>query len=80
MVDSTHIREHLHVHSSDGEHIGTVDKVEGDQIKLAKQDRAADGRHHRIPVAWVEAIDDHALHLSTSAEETRRHWDAGGAR
>jgi hypothetical protein len=79
MVDATQIREHLHVHSSDGEHIGTVDKVEGDQIKLTKEDRAGDGRHHRIPVAWVDAIDDHTLHLSKSAEEARRDWSSAGA-
>jgi hypothetical protein len=80
MVKASEIREHLHVHSNDGEHIGTVDRVEGDQIKLAKLDRAADGQHHqRIPVAWAERVDSHAVYLSKSAAEARAHWSKAGA-
>jgi hypothetical protein len=45
------IREHQPVVGSDDEHVGTVDKVEGEQIKLAKNDPAAGGKHHNIPVA-----------------------------
>ena len=32
MVDTTKIREHMEVVGSDGEHVGTVDKIEGDKI------------------------------------------------
>ena len=34
-----------------GEHIGTVDRVEGDQIELTKND-SPDGFHHFIPTAF----------------------------
>ncbi len=32
------IREHMEVIGADGGHVGTVDKVEGDRIKLTKKD------------------------------------------
>ena len=40
MVDASQIREHLEVVGSDGEHVGRVDHVAGDQIELAKLDLA----------------------------------------
>jgi hypothetical protein len=42
------IREHMEVLGSDGQHVGTVDHLEGaDKIKLTKHD-AGDGKHHYI--------------------------------
>ena len=31
---SVHIQEHMEVVGSDGKHVGTVDHLEGDQLKL----------------------------------------------
>lgn len=45
------IKEHMEVLGSDGQHVGTVDYMEGtDQIKLTKSDEDADGLHHFIPL------------------------------
>ena len=41
MADTAKIREHMEVLGSDGQHVGTVDKVEGQRIKLTKSDPAA---------------------------------------
>jgi hypothetical protein len=38
MTDASQIREHMEVVGSDREHVGTVDLVEGQRIKLAKTD------------------------------------------
>ena len=38
MQDASQIREHMPVVGSDGRNVGTVDKVEGDRIKLTKKD------------------------------------------
>ena len=38
MTDLSQIREHMEVIGADGVHVGTVDKVEGDRIKLTKAD------------------------------------------
>ena len=45
------IAEHMEVIGADGVHIGTVDKVEGNRIKLTKKDSGEGshkGHHHFI--------------------------------
>ena len=44
MADATAIREHMEIIGADGGHVGTVDKVEGESIKLTKNDPGAGGR------------------------------------
>ena len=39
---------------SDREHVGTVDHVDGQRIKLAKSDPAAGGEHHYLHLETVE--------------------------
>ena len=65
MVDPTTIREHMSVVGSDGEHVGTVDHVEGDRIKLTKSD-SRDGSHHYIALTSVARVDEQ-VHLSIPA-------------
>ena len=41
------VREHMEVIGADGVHVGTVDKVEGNRIKLTRKDSGAEiGRAH----------------------------------
>ncbi len=71
------IREHMEVLGSDGQHVGTVDKVEGEEaIKLTKNDPKADGLHHYIPMDWVDHVDAH-VHLKKSSHDARREWKPG---
>jgi hypothetical protein len=74
MVDASQIREHMEVKGSDGKHVGTVDRVEGDRIKLSKNDPQAGGRHHYIPAEWVERADGDQLCLRQSAREACSQW------
>jgi hypothetical protein len=67
------IREHMEVMSSCGCRIGTVDRVEGNEIKLTKNDPQAAGKHHLIPLGWVASVDNQ-VHLNKDAEEARRDW------
>ena len=55
-VDASEIREHMEVVGRDGQHMGTVDRVEGDQIKLAKSDPASGGQHRYINLQQVQEI------------------------
>ena len=51
MADLSQIQEHAEVIGADGVHVGTVDEVEGNRIKLTKQDsagKAHQGHHHFI--------------------------------
>ena len=40
------IREHMEVIGADGVHVGTVDHLDGDRIKLIKKDSPQGHRHH----------------------------------
>ncbi|MBS0479932.1 MAG: DUF2171 domain-containing protein [Proteobacteria bacterium] len=67
------VNEHMDVVSSDGAHIGTVDKVRGDRIILTKSDPDAGGRHHSIPSRWIQSVDDKVT-VRKTADEAKAHW------
>jgi hypothetical protein len=57
MADASNIREHMEVLGPEGRHVGTVDKVEGDRIKLTKNDPAAGGEHQYVGLDQVASVD-----------------------
>jgi hypothetical protein len=63
----------MEVLGSDGQHIGTVDKVRGDRIVLTKSDPDAGGHHHSIPSRWIEMVDDKVT-IRKSADEAKAAW------
>ncbi|HEV2747286.1 MAG TPA: DUF2171 domain-containing protein [Allosphingosinicella sp.] len=67
------VTEHMEVLGSDGQHIGTVDKVRGDRIILTKSDENAGGRHHSIPCSWIDSVDD-KVRVDKTAEEATNAW------
>lgn len=73
MTDTSNIREHMEVVGSDGTHVGTVDHVEGNSIKLAKSDPRAGGEHRYIPVGWVASVD-RVVRLNKACDEAVREW------
>lgn len=76
MIDTSKIKEHMEVLGSDGQHVGTVDHLEGSaKIKLTKNDPAAGGKHHFIPVDWVDRVDQR-VHLSKGSREAMQGWEA----
>jgi hypothetical protein len=76
-ADPAAIRPHMDVISSCGSIVGKIDHLEGDAIKLTKND-SPDGQHHFIPTGWVARVDNH-VHLNKDADETRRGWKADAA-
>lgn len=71
MVDATQIKDHAEVIGADGVHVGTVDHVDGDRIKLTRKDSgegAHRGHHHFIPLALVADIEDGQVRLSANAD------------
>lgn len=77
MVDATQIKEHAEVVGSDGEHVGTVDHLEGaDRIKLTKRDQDAQGQHHYIPLSWVKSVEGTQVRLVKTRDEAEREWQA----
>lgn len=74
MMDTSQIREHMKVVGADQQPVGTVDHIEGDRIKLTKNDPQANGEHHYIPADWVERIENDMVCLRQSAQEARSQW------
>jgi hypothetical protein len=74
MVDTSLIKEHMHVHAADGKHVGRVDHVKGDQIELAKLDIDTGFKHRYIPLAWVTGIVDDQVKLSLTHDEVHARW------
>ncbi|MFO0807934.1 MAG: DUF2171 domain-containing protein [Gemmataceae bacterium] len=68
------VQERMDVISSCGCKIGVVDHVEGNRLKLTKND-SPDGQHHYIPGSWIARVDDH-VHLSKNASDAKRDWSA----
>lgn len=67
------VNEHMDVVGSDGEHIGTVDKVRGDRIILTRSDPEAGGHHHSIPSSWIDTVDD-KVKIRKSSTEAKSAW------
>lgn len=75
MDHASMIEEHMEVVGSCGHHVGTVDHVEGERIKLTRNDDPDGGAHHHyLPVSAVAAVKDGKVVLSMN------HLDALAAR
>jgi hypothetical protein len=65
------IREHMEVIGADGVHVGTVDRVEKDRIKLTKEDGGEgthEGHHHYIDLGLVADVEGDQVRLSANAD------------
>jgi hypothetical protein len=64
------IREDMDVIGADGVHLGTVDRVEGDRIKLTRADSgvAHTDHHHYIPRGLFADIEGDQVRLSANAD------------
>ncbi len=71
------IKERMNVIASCGKKVGVVDHVEGQTLKLTKND-SPDGQHHFIPVGWVDHVDTH-VHLKKNSRETEQNWKSDAA-
>ena len=63
----TEIKEHMEIIGADGVHVGTVDKVEGNRIKLTKKDSGQGshkGHHHFIDRGLVAGVEGNNVRLS----------------
>jgi hypothetical protein len=70
MAGRDDIREHMDVIGADGAHLGTVDRIDGDRIKLTKADSGEgshEGHHHYIPIGLVAEVEGDTVRLSANA-------------
>ncbi len=69
-MDASRIGEHMEVIGADGVHVGTVDRIEGQRIKLTKRDSGEGshkGHHHYVPLGLVADIEGNRVRLSANA-------------
>jgi hypothetical protein len=76
-LGSNGVKERMDVIASCGKKVGVVDHVEGDAIKLTRND-SPDGMHHFIPMGWVDHVDSH-VHLKKNSMETETGWKPDAA-
>jgi hypothetical protein len=63
------IKEHMEVIGADGVHVGKVDRVEGNRIKLTKADSGEGkhkGHHHYIELGLVADVEGQKVRLSAN--------------
>lgn len=69
------LREHMEVIGADGVHVGTIDAIEGDRIKLTRRDSSSgiegsrhEGHHHYLSLGLVAGIEGDKVRLSANGD------------
>ena len=73
-MNVSEIKEHMEVVGSDGQHVGTVDHVDGQRIKLTRTDAAAGGEHHYLHLDNVAAVESGKVRLTRTAAQAKDEW------
>ncbi len=67
MFEKIRIKEHMEIANSEGVHVGTVDEVVDDKIKLTKSD-SMDDMHHFLMIDDIEEIAENRIVLKKTAQ------------
>lgn len=65
------VKEHMEVIGADGAHVGTVDRLDGDRIKLVKTDSGEGrhkGHHHFVSRGLVAEVEGDKVRLSANGD------------
>lgn len=69
MADLSKVQEHMEIIGADGVHIGTVDHVEGNRIKMTKADSGSHSDHHHyISGGLVAQVEGQQVRLSANGD------------
>ena len=71
MEAQNEIKEHADIIGADGVHVGTVDHVEGQRIKLTKTDSGEgshEGHHHYIDLTFVGDVENGTVRLTANGD------------
>jgi hypothetical protein len=73
------IREHMKIIGNDGAPVGTVDRVEGDRIKMTKKDNLPghQDHHHFIDRELVDTVEGDVIKLSIEADAVPQYEEDG---
>ena len=82
MTDLSAIKEHMEVIGADGVHLGTVDRVVGERIKLTRPDSGSHSDHHHyISAALIAEVEGDRVRLSANGANAAllEEEEGGGA-
>ncbi|MGQ0588317.1 MAG: DUF2171 domain-containing protein [Sphingosinicella sp.] len=71
MAGRDDVREGMEVIGADGVHVGPVDRVQGDRIKLTRADSGQgshEGHHHYLSRGLVAEVEGEKVRLSANAD------------
>jgi hypothetical protein len=71
MAGTAGIKQHMEVIGADGVHVGTVNRVEGNRIRLMKKDSGQgrhEGHHHFIDGSLVAEVEGDKVRLSANGD------------
>src|ERR1700704_3167201 len=71
MTTMSRIKEHMEVIGAGGVHVGTVDRVENNRIKLTKADSGEGkhkGRHHYVDGSLVADVEGKKVRVSANGD------------
>ena len=73
------IREHMEVIGADGVHLGTVDRVEENRIKLIRADSGVghEEHHHFIPRGLVAEVEGDKVRLTARGDVVADLFEQG---
>jgi len=68
------IKENQTVVGSDGGHVGTVDALSGQLLKLKRNDPESGGAHHYLDIGLITALEGDVIKLIVPASEAKERW------
>lgn len=71
MAGIDEVKEGMEVIGADGVHVGTIDRIEGDKIKLTKKDSGQgshEGHHHFLSRGLIAGVEGEQVRLSANAD------------
>lgn len=72
------IKEGQNVIGADGGHVGTIDGLSGQLLKLKKNDPESGGAHHYLDLGLVVAVEGDMIKLIVPAVEAKERWSEAG--
>ncbi|MFC7537796.1 DUF2171 domain-containing protein [Sphingomonas sp. GCM10030256] len=69
MAQISGIKKRMEVIGADGVHVGTIDELEGDRLKLTRKDSGMgshEGHHHYLPTSLVAGVEGNRVRLSAT--------------
>lgn len=78
MVNASDIKEHMEIVGADGVHVGKVDHMDGERIKMVRKDEAHgqdDKHHHYVALAAVASVDEGKVWLSADAANAQQLFE-----